>query len=178
MQLRSEIQIASMMKALKDVVIPAIDPVNRLAIEQSQLILGMLNLMVQQLPLQFRFDRDELQRLLACASQLSALPATGGVLREAQATLAECQSLGADVLARCTVDPAELTEVVRALRAATGSLMSAASEAGDPATLRAAEDAVLALSREQLLRDRALVIRQGWEPDPAALPSIESLLAG
>lgn len=35
MQLRSEIQLASMIKAMRDVVIPALDSGNRLAIEQS-----------------------------------------------------------------------------------------------------------------------------------------------
>ncbi|MGQ0622999.1 MAG: hypothetical protein ACT4QA_24340, partial [Panacagrimonas sp.] len=64
MQLRSEIQLTSMLKAMKDVVIPAIDPANRLAIEQSQLIVGMLGLMQHQLPIQFKFDRDELGRLV------------------------------------------------------------------------------------------------------------------
>ena len=36
--------------------------------------------------------------------------------------------------------------------------------------------ATLAMSREQLLRERAWVITQGWEPDPKAVPPIEELL--
>ena len=53
-------------------------------------------------------------------------------------------------------------------------------EAGQAAALETTmqiEQRVLEYSKQQLLRDRALVVLQGWEPDPDALPSIESLLA-
>ena len=74
MQLRPEIQITAIVKAMKDVVIPAVDADNKLATEQAQLIVGLLTLMAHQLPRLFHFDCDELQRLIACASQLEAIP--------------------------------------------------------------------------------------------------------
>jgi hypothetical protein len=35
---------------------------------------------------------------------------------------------------------------------------------------------VLAMSKEQLLRDRSWLLMQGWEPDPKSIPPIAELL--
>ncbi|MCK9285400.1 MAG: hypothetical protein M0P39_14085 [Rhodocyclaceae bacterium] len=176
MQLRTEIQIATMIKAMKDVVIPAVDGKNDLALQQAQLVIGLLNLMAQQLPMQFRFDRDELQRLVACAQGLSAVQTNDAAIAVAAQQLAARRSAATAVLERCATDPAELTAAIRDLREATGALMSAAAGGQDTATLRTVENAVLALSKEQLLRDRSLMLPQGWEPNPAAVPAIDALL--
>ncbi|MCK9285646.1 MAG: hypothetical protein M0P39_15350 [Rhodocyclaceae bacterium] len=176
MQLRSEIKLASMIKAMKDVVIPSIDAKNDLAIQQAHLIVGLLNLMVHQLPVQFRFDRDELKRLIDCAQGLSGLSTDDPSIGEANKTLGTRCAAAAAVLERCAGDPAELTAAVRDLREATGELMAAAASGRDTAALGVVEKAVLSLSREQLLRDRSLMLPQGWEPDPTLIPEIQSLL--
>lgn len=176
MQLRSKIKLDSMIKAMKDVVIPAIDTRNELAIQQAHLIVGLLTLMVHQLPVQFRFDRDELQRLIDCARGLAALSSDEQSVREAAVNLDTCRIAAEGVLVRCAGDPTELTAAVRAMREATGTLMAAAASGADTAALGVVQNAVLSLSREQLLRDRALMLPQGWEPDPTAIPDIQSLL--
>lgn len=177
MQLRSEIQLASVLKAMKDVIIPAIDPDNRLAVEQAQLVTGMLGLMQHQLPLQYRFDRDELKRLVELLQGLKVIcdldPALELLLGKYKGVITESRA----VLDASGVDPAQLHETVRRLREVVGDVVSVANEhASEPARQRIERD-VLELSREQLLRDRALVAPQGWEPDPAGLPSIHSLLS-
>ncbi len=176
MQLRPEIQITAIVKAMKDVVIPAVDADNKLATEQAQLIVGLLTLMAHQLPRLFHFDCDELQRLIACASQLEAIPGGDPAIGAAQARLGADATRATALLERCSVNPAALTEAVREMRAALATLMSAAAPGQDPAALRVIEGAVLDLSRQQLLRDRALLLPQGWEPDPTAIPDIDTLL--
>ncbi len=176
MQLRYEIALTAMMKSMKDVVIPAVDAKNDLAVQQAHLIVGLLTLLAQQLPVQFRFDRDELQRLLTCARGLSALRSDDPSIHAAVQELDASRSTAEAVFERCTTDPAELTNAVRNLREATGALVTASSDGRDPAALAMVETAVLALSREQLLRDRSLMLPQGWEPDPSAVPPIEQLL--
>ncbi len=177
MELRAEIQIKSMIKALTDVVLPAVDPINQLAVEQTRLVIGMLSLMSKQLPIQFQFDRDELQRLLGFAGTLlvdkAEEPGYAGALRQ----LAEAHRAGAQVLERCLVDPATLLQVVHELRAATSDLVAAVPATNDPALIERVESTVMELSREQLLRDRSLLLPQGWELDPDAIPAIETLLA-
>ena len=77
MQMRPQIQLQAVIKALGDVVLPAIDPDNRLALEQGKLAIGLLTLLAQQLPVQFAFDCDELTRLIATSGEL-ANAAQGG----------------------------------------------------------------------------------------------------
>jgi len=80
------------------------------------------------------------------------------------------------VLERCATDPVELTTAMRDMREATGVLMTASSGGQDETALALVESAVLSLSKEQLLRDRSLMLPQGWEPDPKAVPAVEELL--
>lgn len=176
MQLRPEIQITSMIKAMTDVILPAVDPGNKLAVEQSQLIVGMLSLMARQLPIQFQFDRDELGRLLASSSDLKKLASADPTVKSCLDRLASCESAAATVLRQCTVDPAELLVAIREVRQAMGDVVQVLGQTDDLDKQLKAERVILDMSKEQLLRDRALVVMQGFERNPAALPSLESLL--
>jgi hypothetical protein len=176
MELRPEIQIKSMIKALTDVVLPAVDPVNQLAIEQTRLVIGMLSLMAKQLPIQFQFDRDELGRLIDCAASLLTNGADEPGYAGALGQLARKHQDGARVLALAVIDPATLVQAIHDLRAATSDLVAAVPATGDAALIARVEGAVMAAAKDQLLRDRSLLLPQGWELDPAAIPPIESLL--
>ena len=175
MQMRPEIQIAAMIKAMKDVVIPAVTGTNKLAEEQAKLVVGMLNLMAYQLPLQFRFDRDELARLVQASAALKEVQATEPSARAAAGALIERTAEAGQVLEQCRRDPDDLRRSVHAVRAAICDVVEAFAQSGSGGEEKV-ERIVLAMSAEQLLRDRSLVKLQGWEPDPAALPDIESLI--
>lgn len=177
MQMRPAIQIQSMIKSITDVVLPAIDPSNKLAQEQTRLILGTLSLMAKQLPLQYAFDCDELGRLNAFAQQLQAEVSGGDETQAALAALASSQRDAQQILDRAGTTPDAIEAAVRTLRATTGSLITGVYRDGDAHGQQQVKVAVLAMSKEQLLRDRAWVAMQGWEPDPAALPTIDALLA-
>lgn len=176
MQMRPAIQIQSMMKSLVDVVLPAVDPTNKLAQEQGRLILGMLTLMSKQLPPQYRFDCDELVRLTAFAAELRGLAQRGPDTAAARSELERVHHQAQALLDTARVSPEAIEQAVRRLRAATGALVTGVYRDGEAGAQHKVEGAVLAMSREQLLRDRAFVAAQGWEPDPAALPPIEELL--
>jgi hypothetical protein len=178
MQMRPEVQIKSMVKAMTDVVLPAIDPANKLAQEQGRLVIGLLSLMAQQLPLQFRYDCDELRRLVGLAAGLKQ--AAGGA-PEARASVEEMNrsaAAAAATLAQALVGPQQLEQAVRDLRQVTSEVVRSVAAAKDGQAMRQVQQVVLATSKEQLLRDRSWVLMQGWEPDPAAIPRIETLLAG
>ena len=177
MELRAEIQIKSMIKALTDVVLPAVDPVNQLAVEQTRLVIGMLSLMAKQVPVQFQFDRDELQRLLDCAQALLKERADEPGYADALQQLALTHANGARVLELAVIDPATLLQTIHALRAATSDVVAAVPGTSDAALINRVESAVMAAAKEQLLRDRSLLLPQGWELDPGAIPPIETLLA-
>jgi len=177
MQLRTDVQLKSMSKAMLDVVIPAIDPSNSLAVEQAQLVLGMLRLMQHQAPLQYQFDRDELARSVALMSKLHSLSSQDASLATLRCQF-QTQLNDANVaLEGSRIDPAELCDTVRDCRYMIGAMVREAGQTAAPETTLRIEQAVLEYSKQQLLRDRALVVLQGWEPEPDAVPSIESLLA-
>lgn len=96
MQMRPQIRIASAIKPMTDVIIPAIDSSNPRAIVQSQQMisnLGILSLTAIESPLPFRFDRDELTRLSACAGQVGSLAVFNSAAVEAMAELTSIETL-------------------------------------------------------------------------------------
>jgi hypothetical protein len=172
MQLRPEISIHAMIKSLTDAVLPAVDPNNKLAVEQLQLSIGLLSMMEQRMPLEFKFDCDELDRLLGFAAEIKR-HAKGG---EALADLVASEAKGADVRRRAQASPAEVVAAVHALRESGGALAASAYREGTPEQRAAVMKTVLSMSEQQLLRDRAWVMPQGWEAQPELVPSIEKLL--
>ncbi|NMF87117.1 hypothetical protein [Aromatoleum petrolei] len=175
MQMRPEVQIAAMIKAMKDVVIPAVAGSNKLAEEQAKLVVAMLSLMAHQLPLQFRFDRDELARLVQASAALKEVQPKEPPARAATGALIERTAEAEQVLEQCRRDPDDLRRSVHAMRAAICDVVEAFAQSGADGQEKV-ESIVLAMSAEQLLRDRSLVKLQGWEPDPAAVPDIEKLI--
>ena len=177
MQMRPGIQLQAVIKALSDVVLPAIDPDNKLAIEQGKLSIGLLALLSQQLPLQFQFDCDELQRLVATARELGLQAHGGPGTQSAVVALNEATLAAGRVLDAARSSPADVEAQVRALRVATGTLITEVHRDGDPACRPTIQRTVLAMSKDQLLRDRSMMLMQGWEPDPKAVPPLADLLA-
>lgn len=176
MELRPAFALQSVIKAMTEVVLPAVDPHNKLAQEQSRLVIGVLGLLAERMPLWYRFERDELVRFLALAEHLSGVatqvPAAGEALKPLQAARVG----GQDVLDRARAEPAELEAANFELRDHIGALVSALYSHADDTTRKRVGSLVTAHAREQLLRERAWHVRQGWENDPDALPAIESLL--
>jgi len=168
MQLREDIQLKSVIRALTEVVLPAVDSGNALAVEQTQVVIGMLQLMAARLPLRFRYDCDELTRLLGLCRALEAHD-TDGVLTTAS-------HAGAEVLSRAQAGPDEVLAAIRQLRALSGAVITATYRDGDDAARSELTQLVLDHADQQLLRERAWVAPQGWEIQPEVLPAIDTLL--
>lgn len=166
MEIRADIVLQAVVKSFSEVILPALDPNNSLAQEQSRLMLGLLTLLRERLPRQYEYDKDELSRLLALAGELdiAAHPARAA---QVDACLAVRERAGAT--------PTELVEAITVMR----SMVSDAVErvfAGPGQETSPALKSVMAAAREQHLRQRAWLLMQGWESDPAAVPAIEELI--
>lgn len=171
MDVRPELQLESMMKAMEDIVLPAVDPDNRLAQEQARLVIATLRLVAQRGPLAWHFERDELARYVALAKQLDERANAGdakdgAVLDDLRAATRH----GADVLDRARAAPAELEQASYVLRARVGALVEWARENADGDQYAQVARAVLDNAEVELERERALVIDIGFEPDPEDLP--------
>ncbi len=177
MQMRPEVQLKSVIKALTDVVLPAVDPVNKLAQEQGKLAVGLLALLSQQQPVQYEFDREELERLLAYAAQLADGVQSADSGSAALADLQTASKSAAEALAGAMTTPADLQQAVRSMRAVTGELITHTFQSGDTTSRAQLSKLTLAMSGEQLIRERSMLLMQGWEPDPDAVPPLSELLS-
>jgi hypothetical protein len=179
MELRPAFQIPALIKSLTDVVLPAVDPANKLAQEQGQLIVGMLHLIAQRMPLQYRYDRHELDSFIALAGELAGHGAAIPEAAAALSALAEGTDSGRALLARAGAEPLELEAANQRLREQIGAVITAAATAPDSPALKALNRAVLAHAEALLLRERSWLALQGWEgPAPAHLPAVETLIGG
>jgi hypothetical protein len=178
MELRPALQIQAIIKAMTDVILPSVDPDNRMAQEQATLVIGMLNLLSQHLPLAYRYDCVELSRLLDLSKVLQ-LQAEGleGTSSKALEELAASTRDGENVLDRAKAEPCELERAAINLREKIGALIQTAYEkTDDTGSLHTIGVMVLDAAREQLLRERVWLVSQGWESHPNKLPSIETLI--
>lgn len=173
MDLRPEFQIQAVIKALSDVVLPALDPANKLAQEQIQLAIGTLHLVLKRAPLHYRYECHDLARLAGLADSLQQQAADLPQAAQALAAMAASTAKGRDVLQRAQAEPPELEAANLELRARVGAVVTAAAASAEGNTLRSIQSAVLAHAQEQLLRERAWLSPQGWEP---GLPEVETLI--
>jgi len=176
MQLRPDIQLQTVIKAMMEDVIPAMDQTNQLAMQSAQLTIGTLTMIAQHLPLAYRFDCDELSRLVDTAKLLKEQVDGGSETKVAVDNLKLAQAVAEDVLSRAKAEPSEILDAIRTLRSATGDTVRAVYEEGEERVIKTVESTVLDSSKQQLLRDRSWLLMQGWEPDPESVPAIESLL--
>lgn len=172
MEMQPTLQLTAAIKALKDVVLPALDPAHRLAQEQGGLVVSMLELLAARLPLLYRYERDELVRFVELAADL----AQAGAGQPGLEALRQGEAAGREVLARARAEPAELAQASLRLREATGALVAAVHRGPETPARQAVDRHVMAHAREQLLRERAFVAPQRWEGEHPALPSLASLL--
>lgn len=176
MELRPSLQIKTVIKAMTDVVLPALDPANKLAQEQARLCIGTLQIVLSRLPLGFAYDRDELGRSLELARGLIEAAAGQPVAADALTALAQATAQGADVLDRARAEPSELEAANVDLRDKIGALIPTLYANAEIADLKTVSTLITENAREQLVRDRSWLIGQGWEPDPKALPAVETLI--
>jgi hypothetical protein len=168
MQIRPTVALQAILKSLTQVIVPALDPQNKMAQEQVGLVVGLLTLLEDRLPKTFAYDLDELNRWTQLATMLH--PVGDGVL-------ASAMNQGNDVLARAKATPDEVVATVGLLRAAIGKTAQRIAASCDPES-RNAVQAILDVSAEQQLRERSWLLMQGWETAPDSVPAIELLIAG
>lgn len=167
MEIRVALAIKAILKALDEVVLPAVSPDNKLAQEQGHLIVALLGLIAQRDAMSYEYDVDELRRLIGLASDLQSL-ADDPVLN---ANIAAAE----EVLLNARISPARLIQTSCQLSSVLADQIEVLVNTGTELACTAAKT-VLAASQEQALRERSWLIQQGWESDPGQVPDIEKLI--
>ncbi len=177
MQVTPQIQIQTVIKAMMEDVLPALDQNDQLAQQSAQLTIGTLTLLAQHLPLEYRYQVDELNRLKGLADDLQGQAQGGDKTQSCVTELKKAAATAADVLERARAEPGEINEAIRGLRAVASDTVKAVYAEGTEDTQTTVEQTVLSMSEAQLLRDRSWLLMQGWEPNPDSVPAIDTLLA-
>lgn len=173
MELSAELQIQTVVKALNDVILPAVDPDNAIAREQGQLAVAMLQFVADRLPQTLAYARTELQEHVDLADRLLALDSLPDAAATARRALAASVEKGGGLLDRTGIEPGELEASARDIRAAISRLVDAAS--ADETARAAVDRIVLAAAKPQLQRERAWLAPLGVEWD-AEVPEIRELV--
>lgn len=163
-----ELRLATMRRALQEVILPAIAADNALAREQAQLVAAHLDLIAQQLADAPRIDAKIMQGTAELGSAL-AERVTGGPRTQAAA-----QALRAQVEA-----PFDGAASVRRahLAAAIDALLTGLGQDGDERSRHAAHDLIIEHALVIGLYERVCFASNGLDPERADLPPLAALLA-
>ncbi len=165
----TSLRLASIRKALDEIVRPALAEDAGFAQEQLGLILKSIDLVREQIPYEYALHAHDAHAAARFARELA------GKLPGAATALGEAAS-AAEALAPATLpDMPALAAAVRDLRAA---IETAVADAGsDPGTLAAIGPVVVEHSERQNLIERRWVLATGFDPDPAGVPPLAEVLA-
>lgn len=157
-----ELRIRTMIRALTESIIPAVDPENSLAQEQANLLLGHLHVLLQH----------EGREKTMCDVEQADLKQLAGALVEA--------SSGGSMTAAATARVRNLPDGTDTdtLSHAIEALIIDSGIDGSEAFKCSCDTLVLEHSREATRRSRIWFKSMGFDHDPDALPDIDLLLPG
>ncbi len=155
-------QLVAAIKSINDNVAPAVDPDNQLAQEQLYLAVATLNLVRQNLPFAHAYARQDLTNHVAQAEGLMDI--------EASSILAAAVDQARQVLADPTLGSQTLLAEARDLRDKIGVFLYKHQD--DPKF----DKLVIEHSKAGIDLGRAWTKGMGFEPDPAAVTDLSTLL--
>jgi hypothetical protein len=157
-----EHRLDSMIRAMSEIVIPALGPDSGLAKEQAGLVLGHLHVLRQQIDQAPRFDRVENDHLKALGASLVAIAEGGSETRHAIGQLVEALGAG----------PGDDNATGLAIEA----LIRAAAVDGSTSFRKGLAPLVLDHGRKSSDRNRVWFAGMRFEGGESELSSLESVL--
>lgn len=170
--------IATCIRALGEVVLPAIDKSESMALEQAQLVIGLLTLMAEQWDKTLLLEMAELRAHQRLGRALESAAAGGA---STQAALEACRRATAGVAQLASIDipqHVELRAANVALRTAITGLVAAARNDGEAGFRSRATALVIAHAAEQNQLARSWFAKSRLDADWSRLPAVADLLAG
>jgi hypothetical protein len=163
----SDNALRAAIKALSEVVAPAVDPTDSQAVQQLRLVIDSLDFLRQRLEYLHDRERFDVRHHLAVASAVVE-DADADALRDAIAS-------AEGVYGRPEARTAELRAASAALAAELRNLVRDVADA-DPSVRSRVERRILGGTRERIEADRAWHAPQGFDPDPGSTQPLEAAL--
>lgn len=163
------IRLQSLVHTLEQVIVPAVDRNNSLAMEQCGLVLAQLRMLIGHMPFISEYHSLCLSDIVATAQGFPAV-AGGPATQDAAAALAGALSDAPRI--------ADASNAFHHVGRAVEGLLRAVAGDGDPGFRHSVERAVLAFSERQTRRSRSWFRDSGFDPNPDELPEISEMAAG
>lgn len=176
MRLNEELRLRTMIKAMSEVIIPAIDPKQLLAMDQAKIVLASLGLLLDQCGKSYRFDVAEIRSLALCLRETLDCVEDGGRNRDLR-TEAERVLEALDAVSSLRL-PQEfrIYELAAEAKRCLDAIVSEVHADPDRGRRQRVARSIMAHSGRQLRRERAWVRATGFD-DCADVPSLEELLS-
>ena len=167
-----DLRIRNLMKAMREVVVPAIPAGETLARDQALLVIGHLGMIGDQWRLAAKFENGSLQGLRALGEKLLVIGCDDAL-----------PDWRVQLQAALVAADAALPDDLAAIEAATLSLGRAIDRviSGDGSARKmnpAMMDAVLTYGEHQAMRERCWFAANGLDPDKKDLPGFLQMLSG
>jgi hypothetical protein len=170
------LRLQSMMRALQEVILPALPKDQQLAQDQAKILLGNLRIMATQQDRVFQYLLVELREYAGLLRKLS-LEATGGAATDAAAARARAALDRAEPITTLPIpSQTEVSDLLKSLKQAADELVHAAHEDGSGGFRQFLTAAVMQQSAAQILRERVWFSAAGFELDAGMLPSLDVVL--
>lgn len=167
--------VRSALRAMQEVVLPAVDRRHPLALEQATLVARMLQLLEQRIPWLVARNRYELEQAVLLGEALAA--DAGAVSPAIASALAQAVRTGRALLADAAALPPALQQAAHELNGLVTVLVEVAAGCDDAERCRRMERRVVQGAIAVLAMQRAWFLPQGWEPDASAVAALPDLLA-
>jgi hypothetical protein len=169
-----KVRLKSLLRAMDDVVLPALPKDAQLAVEQAHLVRMHLNMMLAQADHAYRLQLAELAHFTALLRDLEACGLAAELEAAASAQVVEILARAAPIAALEVPDSESLARLTREVREAADSLVQSVVATDSPLRKRASH-IVLDYAARQITRERVAAKAAGFELDPGSLPDLKDV---
>ena len=171
----TSLRLSAVVKALQDIITPALPAEARFAHEQLELIKKSIQIAIDQIPHEHAFAVRDAQDYMALAKRLIDYVEPETQPRERLASLI---ARGDSIVPTCIPDRPEFEVFLRQLKREIEAVVEMLC--GQPAGSAQRDVQMLVLDHcaRQTLRERAWTIATGFESDPNAVPPVAALIYG
>jgi hypothetical protein len=170
------LRIQSMIRSVREVILPALPTDQMLAIDQANILVGYLRIMAEQHDRVFEYLLVELSEYAELVSALTEGAHGGESIDGAVATARSALAKAAPVLRASIPRQAELAALVKSLKVSVDELQHAVRRDGTAAIREASTKRVMEQAERQIMRERVWFRASGFELDAGGLPSIDQVL--
>lgn len=167
------LRLSAVVKALDDIITPALPPEASFAHEQLALIKASIRIAIDQIPHEQAFAVRDAQDCLALARSLA--PFLPSASTDGQRLHEAIDRMGA-ATPSAIVDRPDFERHLRAFKCTLESVSESLCAKATGDALREIQALILDHSARQTLRERAWAKATGFELDPAAIPPVETLI--